>query len=160
MDEDLSSLNLVELLDRLHTIPEPAPISLFPATITWIWIGLASLMGLCWFLYKAIIKYRTNLYRRVALREIALAGNDTVQLSRIIRRTALVAYPRTQVASLHGEEWLSFLDYAYPGNEFVSGIGQIITTAPYSQKEHSDKLAKLVSDWVKTHYSDKEINSS
>ena len=159
MDEDLSSLNLVELLDRLHTIPEPEPVLLLPQTITWLWIGLALLLGLLWILYRAFVKYRANRYRRKALQEITRAGNDPVELARIIRRTALAAYPRTQVAQLHGDEWLTFLDRTYPGNAFVSGIGRIISTAPYTLQEPSEKLASLITQWVKTHYCAAEKNS-
>ena len=56
----------------------------------------------------AIVRHQRNAYRRAALQELATA--DAGAISAILKRTALAAFPREQVASLSGAEWLAFLD--------------------------------------------------
>ena len=71
MSEDLSGLNLIELLDLLQVPPEPEPVSLFPATVGWIWSGLALAVLCGWAIYRWRARYRANAYRRAALAELA-----------------------------------------------------------------------------------------
>lgn len=151
MAEDLSKLNLVELLDRLETIPEPEPISFLPQTVAWIWIGLTMLAVTVWFISKKYKKYRVNHYRRVALQEIAQSNRDPVLLANILRRTALVAFPRSQVASLHGDDWLAFLNRTYPGEEFSSELGRVLISAPYTNHPTKSDITSLVTQWIRTH---------
>ena len=151
MTEDLTKLNLIELLDRLETIPEPEPISFLPQTVTWIWIGLVLLMVIVWFLFNKYKIYRANRYRRVAIQEVSQANHDTAMLANILRRTALVAFPRTQVASLHGDNWLAFLNQTYPGEEFSSELGRVLISAPYTSNQPNSDVTSLVTQWIRTH---------
>ena len=50
-------------------------------------------------------RHRRNAYRREALRELEEA--DAADISAILKRTALVAFPREQVASLSGAAWMA-----------------------------------------------------
>ena len=61
------------------------------------------------FAIAAVVRHRQrNAYRREALRELASA--DARDISAILKRAALAAFPREQVASLSGPAWLAFLD--------------------------------------------------
>src|SRR5262245_21209616 len=76
-------------------------------------------------------------------------------LALLVRRTALAAFPRQQVASLAGPAWLAFLDRTYGGQEFSQGPGQILGLAPYEpQRSISDMrpLIDLVRRWIRTHH--------
>lgn len=151
---DLANLNLIELLEKLEPVPAPEPISLFPQTPFWGWLALLLLIGVAYVSYRGWRKWRARAYRRAALAEIAQAGDDPIKLARILRRTALCAFPRREVASLHGEQWLAFLNEHYPGNKFAGEIGQTLDNAPYQPNTNSGSapgLAKLVAEWVRTH---------
>lgn len=151
MSDDLSKLNLVELLDLLEPIPEPAPVSLWPQTAGWIGLAIALLLLLAWATRRWWLQRRANAYRRAALAEIAASGQDPVALAEILRRTALVAFPRAEVASLHGEAWLAFLDRSYGGNDFSTGPGRVVALLPYAQVADVPELVPLVAEWVHRH---------
>ncbi|TNF91445.1 MAG: DUF4381 domain-containing protein [Gammaproteobacteria bacterium] len=159
MNEDLSQLDLIELLQRLEPIAEPAPVSLWPQTAAWVWAGLVLLLILAWGLRRWLLTRRANAYRRAALAEIAASDRDPVKLAAILRRTALAAFPRTRVAGLHGEDWLEFLDRSYGGQGFCNGPGRALASIPYSETEIPPDLEPLVVEWIKQHRADGETQS-
>ncbi len=151
MSEDLSKLNLVELLDLLEPIPEPAPVPLWPQTAGWVWLAIVLLAFAGWAVRRWLVHRRANAYRRAALAEIATSRQDPVALAEILRRTAIAAFPRAEVASLYGERWLAFLDSAYGGSSFSSGPGRALASLPYTSVEDMPDLAPLVAEWVRRH---------
>ena len=159
MKDDLSKLDLVGLLDQLKPIALPDKVSLWPQTVGWLVVAVvvfifAGLMLVLWF-----IAYRSDAYRRAALREINVIGNDPKKLAEVLRRCALAAYPRTAVASLHGEKWLRFLDNAYGGTEFSQGIGRNIANAVYVKSASAhDSLSELTAKWVRDHASNRRYS--
>ena len=159
MNEDLSQLDLIELLQRLEPIAEPAPVSLWPQTAAWVWAGLVLLLILAWGLRRWLLTRRANAYRRAALAEIAASDRDPVKLAAILRRTALAAFPRIRVAGLHGEDWLEFLDRSYGGQGFCNGPGRALASIPYSETEIPPDLEPLVVEWIKQHRADGETQS-
>lgn len=149
--DDLADLNLIELLDRLEPVPEPSAISMAPQTIGWVWAA-AVLVIMALFLWRYVARHKAaQRYRQDALQELAGADGNPAEIALIVRRTALVAYPRSTVASLHGQPWLEFLDQSYGGDEFVSGPGRVIAEAPYSPPGRSDGLESVVRDWIVRH---------
>lgn len=151
MTEDLSTLNLVELLDLLEPAPEPVPVSLWPQTAGWIWLGLILAALAIWIGRHLVRRYRANAYRRAALAELDSASDQPAALAEIVRRTALAAYPRSEVAGLHGESWLSFLDERYGGTGFRQGAGRILASAAYAPTDPAVGLAPLVATWIRRH---------
>jgi hypothetical protein len=151
MSEDLSKLTLVELLDLLEPIPEPPPISLWPQTTGWIWLGFAVACVVAWLGRRWLMTRRANAYRRAALKAIASAGDDPAALAAVLRRAALAGYSRSEVAGLCGEDWLAFLDQAYGGTGFRKGPGRLLAVAPYTPAGRAPGLAPLVAEWVRRH---------
>jgi len=160
MNDDLSGLDLIELLDRLEPLPEPPVVSFWPQTEAWLWVGFVGLALAAWFVRFALIRRRANAYRRAALREIAVATKSSANLAEILRRTALVAYPRAEVAGLYGDDWLDFLDRTggldrtSHGSDFREGVGRAFADAPYTDTEQgaeSKQLAALAARWVRRH---------
>ena len=156
MSDELAELDLVGLLERLGTVPEPPAVPLWPQTAGWIWVGVVGIAACVWATRRWIRQRRANAYRRAALAAVAAAGDDAAALAAILRRTALAAYPRTRVAALHGEAWLDFLDGTYGGEGFRKGPGRALVTAPYRSTSTIDGtreagLAALVREWVRRH---------
>lgn len=151
MNDEFAGLNLIELLDLLKPVPEPVPPSLWPETVGWLWLGVALVLLLAWLAHRWYRAYRANAYRRAALDAIAAAEDDPAALAAIVRRTALAAYPRTELAQLHGESWLSFLDQSYGGTGFTAGPGRAIATAPYQPSPRVPELGSVVAEWVRRH---------
>lgn len=142
---------LVELLDMLEPIPEPEPISMFPATAGWIWLGLALAGLLIWSGMRVRRHWRANAYRRAALTELAAAGDDPAIIAVILRRAALAAYPRADVAHLTGSDWLAFLDEQCPGVAFASATGESLTRAPFRSEPPNPDATRIAANWLRHH---------
>ena len=151
MSEDLSKLGLIELLDLLEPLPEPARPSLLPQTAGWLWLALVLAAVLVWLGFRWRRRRRANAYRKAALEEIAEAGDDPAALAAILRRTALAGFPRAEVAGLYGREWLAFLDETYGGTGFGDGPGEDIADAPYRPTTAEPEARALLAEWVRKH---------
>jgi len=157
-------------LEGLHAIVLPAPVSWLPQTIGW-YAVLTLLLGLgTWIGYRIRRRHRANRYRGLALVRLdeierLLATGDRVaalaELPELVKRTALEAYPRAQVASLSGDEWLSFLDRSYDGTSFTDGPGRLLPKLAYDPpaetgRPDSDEirgLTNLLRRWIRHHES-------
>jgi len=142
-------------LSRLADIVVPPPVPWWPPAPGW-WLLLAALIaGLLILLLAAIRHWRRNAYRRAALDEIdalppADAANVTA-LATILKRTALAAYPRAEVASLTGRAWLAFLDRTSGSEEFTRN-GDSLAQAAYGRPAGDDTpLLAAARRWVKHH---------
>ncbi|MEO9576126.1 MAG: DUF4381 domain-containing protein [Tateyamaria sp.] len=152
MSEDLKKLNLVELYDLLVLPEAPAPVSMWPQTAGWIWLGLAVLFLIGLGFWKLLAWRRATQYRREALAELRMAGDDPVAISSILRRTALAAFERDSVAGLQGSEWLEFLDYTSDAKNFVrSDAGRVLAKAPFSPQSPHEDLPAMAEAWIKKH---------
>jgi hypothetical protein len=94
-------------LSRLNDIVAPPPVPWWPPAPGWWLLGAALLAVIATLSWAALLHYRRNAYRRAALAEIDAIGkvNDPASaaaLSAVLKRVALVAYPRSDVASLTG----------------------------------------------------------
>jgi hypothetical protein len=108
-------------LDRLQDIVQQETVSWWPPAPFWYClIALAA----TWLIYGtgvAVYRWVKNAYRREALRELErIVGQDPswqsrldrswpTEVSTILKRVALVSFPREKVASLSGDPWLCFL---------------------------------------------------
>lgn len=151
MNEEWKALSLAELIDLLEPVPEPAPISMAPQTLGWVWLGLLALVLLSVLVWHLLKRWRRDAYRRAALGELAHSAPDASSLALLVRRTALAAYPRAAVASLFGDAWLTFLDKTYGGSGFSDGPGKALATAPYQDETAGEPLRLLVKEWIKKH---------
>ncbi len=159
---ELDGLSLPALLDRLADLSVPAPVSLLPATAAWGWLG-GLLFALAMLLAVRLgRRARARAYRRAALRAVRAAlrvGDPTAQaraLAALLRRTALAAFPREQVAALQGEAWLRFLDLRQGRRAFDSELGRCLVAAPYMEDpritaEQAAALARMVRSWIRRH---------
>lgn len=150
-DDTPEGTNLVELIDRLAEPPEPAAIPLTPQTTAWTVLAILAALLVLWFAWRAVRRWQANAYRRAALAELRAAGEDPVAIAAILRRAALAAWPREQVASLSGGDWLRFLD-ATGGNGFSDCAGHALTEAPYrSDAAPAPGLRDLATRWIRRH---------
>jgi hypothetical protein len=159
MSQHLEGLNLVELLNLLHPPAVPERIDMTPQTPGWIILAIALVLLLGWGFALILRRYRSNAYRRAALAELTYlsrTGNDPAEIAVLLKRTALAAFPRDQVASLHGESWLTFLDAHFPGEGFCHGAGRVLATAPWRPAAADPALSALARDWIRRHHIDTE----
>lgn len=154
MNDDWQGLSLVDLLDLLEPVPEPAPISMLPQTIGWLWLLLIVLLAFGYIFYRLVRYRQRTAYRRAALAELATGPDDATTLARLVRRTALEAYPRAHVASLSGRAWLSLLNRTGACSDFSDGPGAQLATAPYRDTATETGTKQAVSRWIRHHRTD------
>ena len=155
-------------LDRLHDIIMPAPAPWWPLAPGWYWVlGLLVVMLLA-ALITGLIRWQHNRYRREALaelarQEVALQNADLrspalLSLAELLKRTAVTAFPREDVATLTGPKWFEFLDYTARGSRFHDALGAMLENAIYDprtvdtldpQRLHS--VVEAIRHWIKFH---------
>lgn len=152
MNTDLQNLNLVELFDLLVLPDAPEPVSMWPQTAGWIWLGLAVLLLISLASWRLWQWRRATAYRRAALAELRAAGDDPVAISGILRRTAMAAFSRDTVAGLQGSDWLGFLDRTSPAVSFTrSDAGRVLAKAPFTPQTPHEDLAAMADAWIRRH---------
>jgi Domain of unknown function (DUF4381) len=156
---------VVDPVAGLIDIPLPQHVGLWPAT----WPARIAVVLLLAAVVTAIWQFarhrRANRYRREALAELkriehtanGVASRQTAaQLSLLVRRTALAAFPRERIVPLAGEAWLSFLDRGLGGTEFTNGAGRLLASAPYAPIAPGERqlaaLVELVRRWIRRHH--------
>jgi hypothetical protein len=150
-DEAAPAANLVDLIEALQPPPEPSPVSMMPQT--WGWAVLAVLVSililrLAW---RAWRRWRANAYRRAALAELDRAGDDPAAIAGILRRCALATWPRGDVASLTGTDWLAFLERTGRGS-FSEAGAKALLAGPYRPSPAATPgLRREASAWVRQH---------
>ncbi|WP_418296233.1 DUF4381 domain-containing protein [Microbulbifer sp. SA54] len=144
---------LPDMLAQLVPPPEPPAVSMWPVTPAAKGLSALLLLLLLLLIWRQIQIYRANAYRRAALAELQQAQDDPAQVAEILRRTALAAYPREQVAGLTGDDWLAFLNQGYPGDAFTGEVGRALLQGPYRKvaPAQSSELARAARDWIRRH---------
>ncbi|MBS7543962.1 DUF4381 domain-containing protein [Ancylobacter oerskovii] len=141
-------------LSRLADIVVPPPVPWWPPAPGW-WILLAALLAAILILLAAGSRhYRRNAYRREALAALDRLGTVSdaagiAAVSAVLKRTALVAYPRRQVASLTGGEWLAFLERTSGRGDFAAlGFAGALSGGPAGD---GAALLAAARHWVRRH---------
>ena len=139
----------------------PDPISWWPPAPGWWLLALLGLSLLVLLVGWLVRRHRRGAAARAAQAELAALRAALAQdgdaaacargLSRLLRRFALVRFPRRAVAGLSGEAWLAFLDAQGGGGRFQSGPGRLLLDAPYRPPQDLPiaELASLVEDWIR-----------
>jgi hypothetical protein len=124
--------------------------------------GLLLLLAVLLFL-KWFKRYRENAYRREALKNLAIIEDkfsgqqDVLCLNDVLillKRVAIQAFGRQQVAQLYGYDWLVFLESKGKNTPFTQYKHNIINTlydtVPVKVNEIEDMM-ELSKRWIKTH---------
>ncbi|WP_197489521.1 DUF4381 domain-containing protein [Bradyrhizobium sp. DOA1] len=145
----------------LIDIPLPRAVGFWPQTwearLSSVLLLVAVIAGVWRWAYLR----RVNRYRRRALSELSRMKEHAqvdllADLAILVRRTALTAFPREEVAPLFGPAWLAFLDRSYGGKDFSEGVGRLLANGPYQRvpptQEEVEALVALVRRWIRGHH--------
>jgi len=143
----------------LIDIPLPPSVSLWPQTLASRALCVLILIALAFVFGRTLYVWHRNRYRREALASLKKivqeqSGTAVTELAALVRRTALVVFPRQTIAEQTGDAWLAFLDRSYGGHEFSSGAGRILSLGPYASDRTTSlfELSDLVRRWIRTHH--------
>ncbi|MEM8606207.1 MAG: DUF4381 domain-containing protein [Myxococcota bacterium] len=139
-------------------VPDRVPMT--PQTIGWAVLGALLLGVLAWVAWVAVRRFRDNRYRRAALRELDVIRRAPEShgdsLPALLKRTALGAFPRGDVASLTGEPWLTFLERTCPGAGFDHTVGDTLVRLAYRgsggiSPADMSRLIDVSEAWIRGH---------
>lgn len=135
--------------EGMHDLLLPSPVSLWPATPAWAVLGgllLALLLWLAWLTWRA---WHRRAYRREALRALD-AAQTPGEAAALLKRTALAAWPRAEVAALSGESWARFLRRTAPRAHLTEDAARNLSALAYvpAMAEGVGAAARL---WVRHH---------
>ncbi|NMQ17878.1 DUF4381 domain-containing protein [Candidatus Competibacter phosphatis] len=155
-------------LDRLHDIIVAPPVPWWPPASGWYWVLGLMIVILLATLITGLMRWQHNRYRREALAELArqeaaLENPERrpgvlLDCAELLKRTAMTAFPREDVATLTGPKWFEFLDHTASGSRFRDALGATLENAIYDprtadsldpRKLHS--VVEAIRHWIKFH---------
>ena len=131
-------------LSNLRDIVIPDAPSIWPlAPGLWLVLGMVALT-LCLIVWQWRAARMRNAYRRAGL--LLLSDAKTAHdVSVVMKRVALAAFPREQVASLYGEDWAVFLQETCPRASFLE------LAAADGNADSLQNLIGLAGTWIRYH---------
>ncbi len=148
-------------LANLRDIATPPLPSFWPPAAGVAILAASALAFLALYVAHLARRTRLNAYRRAAVAEIdRICGSPPVDaeavaaISAVLKRAALVAYPRAAVASLTGARWASFLEASNPragGGELKQFLGRVGDGALRLQPGDLSRLAEQAKAWARKH---------
>ncbi|MEJ6670123.1 MAG: DUF4381 domain-containing protein [Pseudomonadales bacterium] len=160
-------------LANLRDLHLPEAVADWPPALGWWLLAGIFLIGLIWTARALYRRFKNNAYRRQAqleLKAIAANYNQTqdsrgalIALQLLMKRAAITAFNRTEVAALTGVAWTQFLDATSPKTIFSLGPGELLIDGPYqpSLAPSTTELTALFSlcgNWIKAHSKAKQTS--
>jgi Domain of unknown function (DUF4381) len=155
-------------LENLYDIVMPLPVPWWPPAPGWYVVGGVVLVLAMWAGWMGWKRWQAAAYRRAALTELqrlkdraadgAQRESALRELPELVKRTALAAFPRQQVASLSGASWLEFLDRTGHTDAFTHGQGKLLPALGYDphaasrlETQDVEALYRVISRWIRGH---------
>ncbi|MEM9280569.1 MAG: DUF4381 domain-containing protein [Verrucomicrobiota bacterium] len=137
-------------LDQLRDIIVPPDISWWPLAPGW-WVlilgGVILVTVLAW---RGFTRWQRNAYRREALDQLNDA-TGAAEIATLLKRTALTAFERKEVAGLTGEAWCDWLEQTGPDPMTPENRQTLQAGAFVSETEASPGLRTFAIAWIKGH---------
>jgi hypothetical protein len=129
-------------------------------------VAVVVLVLMSWGLVRALRARAANRYRRQALTDLDLIEEAfangasrhgaVLQIPALLKRTALGAWPRTDVAALSGEPWIEFLRAR--GMPVDRTLERLLTELEYRPSTFDDitakearRCAERAREWIRLH---------
>lgn len=147
---------------QLRDIHLPGVPEFWPPAPGWWVVAAVALVLLVWLGLKIRRHSKIRRQRKQIiglLDQLERSSGDTrspeylARLSALLRRLALTRFPRQQVASLTGMDWLKFLDASGGNGKFCDGPGRVLADGPYvkdlDRPVDAHALSTLIREWIK-----------
>jgi hypothetical protein len=154
-------------MQKLADISVPPPVTWMPQTWGWAVLAAAVMALLGWAITRSMRRYAANRYRREALAELErmearLAddgerGDALAAIAELLKRVALAAWPRTEVASLSGKSWITFLRAHAGKADFPDAAARLLddfeyrSSQPVMNVDEAKHITSAVRDWIEGH---------
>ena len=148
---------------QLKDIHLPSAPGAWPPAPGW-WLLAIAVFALLFWAGRWLVHYQ----KRRKLQRMVIAELDRLQrpanseqlsqwlaeISVLLRRVAMMRYPRKEVADLAGEKWTAFLDRHGGNGRYTNGVGRVLAEGPYARRNDVeevdiDALLSLVREWLR-----------
>jgi hypothetical protein len=146
--------------DFADVVP-PGPIDWLPQTLGWQIVAIGTAAFTVRLLFKTLRKWHQNRYRREAakrlqkIRQSSDGDQQLMELNRLLKLTALVAYSRETVAKLSGTPWTDFLNDQCVVPVFTNSQMFLLASGGYQTMEVDqaalDDLCDASARWIEEH---------
>lgn len=154
-------------LQKLADIAVPPPVSWMPQTWGWAVLAAAMLALIGWLVVRGARRYAANRYRREGLSELdrieakladdSERGKALAAMPELLKRVALAAWPRTEVASLSGTSWVAFLRAHGGAAGFPDNAARLLDDleyrphAPPMSADEARGIVGALRNWIEGH---------
>jgi hypothetical protein len=138
-------------LENLRDIAVPPPVPWWPPAPGW-WVVMAVLViAVIIVAFHAWRLWRANAYRRAALHELQRATTPA-GIAEILKRAAMVAYPRTDIAARSGSAWCQWLAET-GGRPVPDNVAEALTRGVFGKADavNVEELSAFAADWINHH---------
>lgn len=146
-----------ESLNAFGSLYEPPALAFSFETPGWTILAVIVILLMITFFVLWIRKRIRNKYRREALREIDRLRPESEAIYAVflmLKKVAIQVFGRKNVASLHGKDWLLFLDKTGKKVQFQELDSQIFAILYEGEKpsiQTSESILNNAKKWIKTH---------
>lgn len=151
-------------ISNLEPIIAPEEVAFWPPQPGWYVVIVLLLILVVYLVYKKIEYKKKNAYRKRALVELEHLKANTngsellTKLSILLKATALKGFPRNQVASLTGNDWIVFLETTEPHTKFPDTLRNMFIDASFKESNDSNlentdwnQLFSICKNWIRKH---------
>lgn len=146
-------------LQDLKDIRTPATIENWPPAYGWWILGILIVLSLCLITIWLLKVRKVSLAKRQALKtlqQIDSANLDNVsQLNQLLKRVAMVYFPKQNVQEMHSEKWTAFLVNTLPNKKVqdfsasFESMQQTLYQPHTSENVEFPNYAKAAETWIK-----------
>lgn len=146
-------------LAKLRDIHLPEPVGWWPLAPGWYLLAILSIVSLITIIFFLWRYYSNGRARRHALSLLATFQQQyerdansqlsAARVSELLKRVALVYFPREKVAGLQGESWILFLNTTATGLDFNSVRKELLEVPYHSMRSGDlDALFIIARAWI------------
>ncbi len=121
----------------LKELSLPEPVSWWPQTTGWYVLAAIILGAAVWLGLRLRDRYRRNAYRRKGLAELQAMTSDPATLATLpflLRKSALAAAEREEVAMLRGNDWIEWLNRSAGRELFCEQDAKTLDRLAYAEE--------------------------
>ena len=155
-------------LQNLNDIVVSGPVAWWPLAPGWYVLGAIAMIALLVVAVRQWRRWQQNRYRRQAMLELSSireqgSVESLQQLPVLLKRAALSAWQREEVATLTGRAWHRFLDQSAGMDRFCAGAGDTLDQLAYAGSNEPlpagpelQQALEATEFWLKNHRSQAE----
>lgn len=150
-------MNPQDPLAALHPLRTPPPVDAWPPAPGWWLLAVVLLAALIALGVLALRAWRRRAHLREARRELAALrarfADDpaalTAATNALLKRVALVRYPRRETAALCGSRWFAFLNATAPEQPFAA-VADSLPYQPAPAAGEAEAFCAAAERWLRT----------